>query len=105
MRLELRGVEPERYRHFGCRRHLDGVGFARAVDEEHDRESRGPDATYATFKHSLTLPKGAKRSEISAPYQHGVLKLTMPASPELMGRKIPIEIGREEGTQIEHQTA
>jgi hypothetical protein len=29
----------------------------------------------------------------------------MPASPELVGRKIPIEIGTEEKKRLEHQAA
>jgi hypothetical protein len=29
-------------------------------------------------------------------YQHEVLELTMPASPELTGRKIPVEIATQD---------
>jgi HSP20 family molecular chaperone IbpA len=45
------------------------------------------------FERSLTLPKGVDSDQLKASYQHGVLELTMAASPQLAGRKIPIEIG------------
>jgi hypothetical protein len=48
------------------------------------------------FERSLTLPKGVDSDQLKASYQHGVLELTMAASPQLAGRKIPIEIGMEE---------
>ena len=67
--------------------------------------SRCVEATYGRFERSLTLPKGVKSDELKASYHHGVLELTMPASPELTGRKIPIEIGTEDKERLEHKAA
>jgi HSP20 family protein len=71
---------------------------------ERDRDFEMREVNYGRFERSLTLPKGVKGDQIKASYQHGVLELTMPASPELAGRKIPIEIGTEK-KQLGHQAA
>ena len=63
------------------------------------------EVSYGKFERSIALPEGVKGDQIKATYQNGVLEVTMPAAPELGGRKIPIEIGTEEKKQIEHQAA
>ena len=68
-------------------------------------EAKSRSTNYARFEHSLTLAKGVKTDQSNARYQHGVLELTIPASPELMGRKISVEIGKEDRAKIEHQAA
>jgi HSP20 family molecular chaperone IbpA len=60
---------------------------------------------YGRFERLLTLPKGIDSSQVKASYQHGVLELTMPASPEVTGRKIPVEVGMQDNKQLEHQAA
>jgi len=72
---------------------------------ENRQNSNEHEASYVSFERSVTLPKGVKRDQIRASYQHGVLELAMPASPELAGRKIPVEIGQEEKGRIEHKAA
>jgi HSP20 family molecular chaperone IbpA len=52
----------------------------------------------------MTLPKGVKADELKASYHNGVLELTAPVSPELAGRKIPVEIGAEQPKQVETKT-
>lgn len=59
--------------------------------------------SFGRFERSLALPKGLKSDQIKARYEHGVLELTIPASADLLGRKIPIEIDTEETKRLEHQ--
>jgi HSP20 family protein len=73
--------------------------------DERNQDSETHDSSYARFDRSLTLPKGVKSDQISAKYEHGVLELTMPALPELAGRKIAVEIGTEEKKKLEHKAA
>lgn len=55
---------------------------------------------FSAFEHSLTLPKRVKSDESTAPYERDALELAMSPSP---GRKIPVEVGRHERTQLDHQ--
>jgi Hsp20/alpha crystallin family len=57
--------------------------------------------SFGRLERALTLPKGVESGQVKASYRHGVLELTMPASPELVGRKIPIETAMEEKKQLE----
>jgi HSP20 family molecular chaperone IbpA len=49
----------------------------------------------------MPLSKGVKADQLEATYRNGLLELSAPVSPELAGRKIPVEIGAEEPTQPE----
>jgi HSP20 family molecular chaperone IbpA len=53
----------------------------------------------------MTLPEGAKVDELKATYRNGVLELSAPVSPELAGRKIPVEIPAEQPNQLEAKKA
>jgi hypothetical protein len=46
-----------------------------------------------------------KADQLKATYRNGVLELSTPVSPELAGRKIPVEIGTEQPTQLETKNA
>jgi hypothetical protein len=43
--------------------------------------------------------------QLKAAFRNGVLELTAPVSPELAGRKIPVEIGTEQPAQLETKKA
>jgi HSP20 family protein len=104
MRFDLSGVDPKDI-DISVAGDTLTVRASRERRREHDHESGAREANYARFEHSLTLPKGVKSDQIKANYQHGVLELSMPESPELMGRKIPVEIGKDDRAQLEHKTA
>jgi HSP20 family protein len=70
-----------------------------------DSDSGERETRLASFEHSITLPNGVKTDAIKAHYEHGVLEVCMPASPEAMGRKIPVAIGSDVRPQIEHKAA
>lgn len=70
-----------------------------------DGQSKRTEVSYGRFERSMTLPKGVKTDELKASYRNGVLELTAPVSPELAGRKIPVEIGTEQPQQLESKMA
>jgi HSP20 family molecular chaperone IbpA len=102
MRLDLPGVDSKDI-------DVSVVGDTLTVrasrERRSDRESGTSETNYARFEHSVTLPMGVKGDEIKANYQNGVLELSVPVSPELMGRKIPVESGKDGSAQIEHHAA
>ena len=105
MRFDLPGVEPKDIdvSVAGDTLTIRASRGRRSDDGSQDFQTR--EVSYGRFERSLTLPKGVESGQIKASYQHGVLELTMPASPELVGRKIPIEVSTEEKKQIEHRAA
>ena len=105
MRLDLPGVEPK---------DIDvsvtgGSLTIRATREWHgagaNEEGGTREVRYGTFERYWALPKGVQSDQIKANYQHGVLELTIPASPELAGRKIPIAVEGKEQQQLENKAA
>jgi HSP20 family protein len=105
MRFELPGVEPKDIdiSVAGDTLTIRASRERHGDERQHDFELR--EVSYGRFERSLTLPKGVDKDHIKASYQHGVLEVTMPAPPELAGRKIPIETGMAETKQLEHQAA
>ena len=103
IRLDLPGVEPKDIEVSVAGDTLT-VRASREVRKNDSQDSESREVSYRRFERSLTLPKGVNSGEIKANYQHGVLELTMPASPEISGRKIPVAIG-EEKKQIQQHAA
>ncbi len=105
MRFDLPGVDPK---------DID-VSIAgdtvtvRASRERRSHEGDGQfkrtEVSYGRFERSMTLPEGVKIDGLKASYRNGVLELTAPVSPELAGRKIPVEIGTEQPKQLEAKKA
>src|SRR5690242_18055476 len=103
MRFDLPGVEPKDIDVSVAGDTLTIRASRERHSDERNQDFEMREASYGRFERSLTLPKGVKTDQIKASYQNGVLELTMPASLELAGRKIPIQIGTEDKKQIEHQ--
>jgi len=53
----------------------------------------------------MPLPEGVNPDQLKAAFRNGVLELSAPVSPELAGRKIPVEIGAEQPAQLETKKA
>jgi HSP20 family protein len=101
MRFDLPGVDPK-----DIEVSVAGETLTiRASRERRSQQGSGVQQASYRFEHSVTLPKGVNSDQIKANYQHGVLELSMPASPEVMGRRIPVELGSEDKAKIEHQRA
>ena len=105
MRVDLPGVDPKDIDVQITGDTLTVQAKRERLSAENAQNSNEHEASYVSFERSVTLPKGVKRDQIRASYRNGVLELTIPASPELTGRKIPVEIGQEEKGRIEHKAA
>jgi HSP20 family protein len=105
VRFDLPGVEPKDIDVSVTSDTLTVRAMREWHSGENNQDSGSHEVSYGRFERSLTLPKDIESEHIKASYQHGVLELTMPASPELMGRKIPVEIATQEKQQIEHRAA
>jgi HSP20 family protein len=105
MRFDLPGVEPKDVDVSVAGDTLTIRASRERRSDDGNQEFQMREVSYGKFERSLTLPKGVESGQIKASYQHGVLELTMPASPELAGRKIPIEVDTEEKKRLEHQAA
>jgi len=105
MRFDLPGVEPKDIDVSVAGDTLTIRASRERRSDEGNQDFQMREVSYGRFERSMTLPKGVDSGQLKASYQHGVLELTMPASPELAGRKIPIGIGTEEKKQLEHQAA
>jgi HSP20 family protein len=51
-------------------------------------DNQTDELSFGRLERALTLPKGVENGQVKDSYKHGVLELTMPASPELVGRKM-----------------
>ncbi len=63
--------------------------------DEHSEEKKGSkilERTYGTFERSFTLPEDADANNVSATYDNGTLKLTIPKHPESKSKKVKIEV-------------
>jgi HSP20 family protein len=103
MRFDLPGVDPKDIDVSVAGDTLTVRASRKRHSDERNQDFEAREISYGRFERSLTLPKGVQSDQIKASYQHGVLELTMPASPELVGRKIPIGVEMEDKKQIEHQ--
>ena len=102
MRFDLPGVEPKDIDVSVAGDTLTIRASRERHSDERNQDFEMRESGYRRFERSLTLLKGVKSDQIKASYHHGVLELTMPASPELAGRKIPIRIGTEDKKQIDN---
>jgi HSP20 family protein len=47
---------------------------------------------YGKFSRVLTLPEGIDADKIKTVYKNGVLEISMPVPPQMVSKKIPIEV-------------
>lgn len=62
--------------------------------ETHKGEYQLRERRYGSFSRSINLPTSIKSDDISATYENGVLKLTLPKTEEVKPRRIPVRIGK-----------
>jgi|SRR5579875_692037 HSP20 family protein len=103
MRVDLPGVDPKDIDVSVAGDTLTIRASRERRSEERNQHFETREISYGRFERSMTLPKGVRADQIKANYRNGVLELTMPASPELAGRRIPVGVDKEEKGQIEHQ--
>jgi len=83
---ELPGFDPQE---------IDGhvAGQTLTIRGEHKGEGKAGEARYRRVAQSLTLPEAVDPAKVKATLANGLLEIRMPASPELVGKRIPIEVG------------
>jgi HSP20 family protein len=105
MRFDLPGVDPKDI-------DISIAGDTVTVRASRERRSNQGDGhfkrsevSYGRFERSMPLPEGVNAGQLKAAFSNGVLELSAPVSPELAGRKIPVEIGAEQPAQLETKKA
>ncbi len=102
MRMDLPGVDVKDI-------DISIAGDTLTVRASRERRADGgpehSELSYGRYERSVRLPKGLKTDEFHASYRNGVLELSCPATAELTGRRIPVEIGAGEHKQIESKAA
>ena len=60
-------------------------------------EGKKKEESRRSFVYSYTLPEAVEPDKVKANLSHGILKVRMPASAKLVGKKIPIQVTSGEG--------
>ncbi len=87
VRAELPGFAPE-----NVEVNIAGNTLTIRGEREIGSKEKG-DLSRRRFSHSLTLPEAVEPEKVKATLRNGLLEIRMPASPKLVGKKIPIEVG------------
>lgn len=62
----------------------------RSENDEQQGRTLLTERTYGKFSRSLRLPQPVQADQIEASLEHGVLTLTLPKTPEVQPRQIPV---------------
>jgi len=90
VRAELPGFSPENVE-------VNVSGNTLTIRGEHKTggEEKG-NLRHRRFSQTLTLPEAVDPEKVKATLANGLLEIRMPAPPQLVGKKIPIQIGAGE---------
>jgi HSP20 family protein len=95
VRTELPGFTPE-----NVEVNVTGNTLTIRGERKVGSEEKG-DLSHRRFSHTLTLPEAVDPEKVKATLRDGLLEVRMPASPKLVGKKIPIQVGAgEEKNQL-----
>ena len=89
LRIEVPGFKPEEVEVSVAENTLSIRGEQKAEGEQQAQSHR-------SFAYTCALPEAVEPDKMKAKLSHGVLEVRVPASPKLVGKKIPIEIGAGE---------
>ncbi|MFQ5883094.1 MAG: Hsp20/alpha crystallin family protein [Candidatus Methylomirabilales bacterium] len=67
-------------------------------DRKTGREEQGG-ASYSRFSRRFSLPEPVDPEKVKAKLAHGVLEVRIPASPKVVGKRIPVEVETGEVTR------
>jgi HSP20 family protein len=90
VRAELPGFTPE-----NVEVNLAGNTLTITGERKTGSEEKG-NMSQRRFSHTLTLPEAVEPEKVKATLRDGLLEIHMPASPQLVGKKIPIQVGAGE---------
>lgn len=89
LRLEVPGFRPEDVE-------VNVAGNTLSVRGEQKAEGEKKEEARRSFVYSYALPEAVEPDTVKASLSHGVLEVRMPASPTLVGKKIPIQVSAGE---------
>jgi len=89
LRAELPGFTPENVE-------VNVTGNTLTIRGER-KMGEGKEESRRRFAYTHNLPEAVDVEKVKATLANGILEIRMPASPKLVGRKIPIEVGAGEG--------
>lgn len=86
VRAELPGFTPE-----NVEVNLTGNTLTIRGERKTGSEEKG-DLSHRRFSHTLALPQAVDPDKVRATLSNGLLEVRMPASPQLAGKRIPIQV-------------
>jgi len=72
-------------------------GERKIEKEEKEENYRRVERQYGSFTRTFTLPQTVDSEKVSASYEKGVLKITLPKKAEAKPKQIKVNIGSEKG--------
>jgi HSP20 family protein len=88
LRAELPGFTPEDVE-------VNMTGNALTIRGER-KIGQGKEEAHRRFAYTHTLPEAVDPEKVKATLTNGILEVRMPASPKVVGRKIPVQVGTGE---------
>jgi HSP20 family protein len=91
VRAEMPGIDPDKDVSVHVRDHVLEVHAERKEESTaKDKESYRSEFRYGSFSRRITLPPGAKESDVHASYKDGILEI-----------RVPLDVKHAEATKIE----
>lgn len=92
VRMEMAGVDPDAIDVTVEDRTLSLAGSRTFGDESTENGFHHREIFTGEFKRTLVLPDGLDAGEISARADNGILEVTIPRKPEVLPRKVKVDI-------------
>ena len=89
LQLDVPGFKPEEVE-------VNVAGNTLNIRGEQNAEGEKKEESRRSFSYTYTLPEAVEPDKVKASLSHGVLEVRMPASPKLVGNKIPIQVSSGE---------
>jgi HSP20 family protein len=93
VRMEVAGIDPADIDITLEDRTLSISGTRRTDEEVQEASWHRREILTGEFTRTLVLPKGLDAEEIKAHADNGILEVTLPRTPEVLPRKVKVDIG------------
>jgi HSP20 family protein len=97
LKIEVPGIEEKDINVRVENNTLTVEGERKIEKEEKEENYRRVERQYGSFVRSFTLPQTVDSDNVSANYDKGVLKITLPKKAEAKPKQIKVNIGSEKG--------
>ena len=85
LQLEVPGFKPEEVE-------VSVAGNSLSIRGEQKAEGDNKEQSRRTFSYTYALPAAMESDKVKANLSHGILEIRIPASPKLVGKKIPLQV-------------